>query len=177
MSETKPAPTFYDLLNVPISASPQEIRRSYRQLSKLYHPDTTALPPAVATVKFQQLNDAYATLSSPERRFAYDLKIGYSRVSVIQPRADLNQPVSQSRQYRSRTYLDPTDRPLSPGEIFALLMIGAAFIACVALVIILGLTGGATAFQPLKSPHHADVVLYNLRPQPSTAPPTVSAPE
>jgi len=37
----------------------------YRQLSKRYHPDTTALPPAIATAKFQQLNEAYATLNNP----------------------------------------------------------------------------------------------------------------
>jgi hypothetical protein len=165
MSEAKPAPTFYDLLNLHPSASPQEIRRSYRELSKLYHPDTTELPTAVATVKFQQLNEAYATLSSPERRFAYDLKIGYSRVSVIQPRLDLNRPVSESRKYRSTAYLDPTDRPLSPGELFALLMIGVAFLACVALVIFLSITGDASAFQPLKSPQ--DAIMYNFSP-PST---------
>ena len=153
MSEAKPAPTYYDLLSLHPSASPQEIRRSYLELSKRYHPDTTTLPTALATDKFQQLNEAYATLSSPERRFAYDLKIGYSRTTVIQPRLDLNRPVSESRKQRSSAYLDPTDRPLSPGELFALLMIGLAFVLCVGLVIVLGVTGGRSAFQPLKPPY------------------------
>lgn len=157
MSETKPAPTYYDLLSLHPSASPQEIRRAYRELSKRYHPDTTTLPTALATDKFQQLNEAYATLSSPERRFAYDLKIGYSRTTVIQPRLDLNRPVSESRKQRSSAYLDPTDRPLSPGELFALLMIGLAFVLCVGLVIVLGVTGGKSAFQPLKPPYAVEV--------------------
>lgn len=152
MSETQ-APTYYDLLNLHPSASPQEIRRAYLKLSKHYHPDTTTLPTAVATDKFQQLNEAYGTLSSPERRFAYDLKIGYSRTTVIQPRLDLNRPVSESRKQRSTAYLDPTDRPLSPGELFALLMIALAFILCVSLVIIVGLTGGESALQPSELPH------------------------
>ena len=33
------------------TASPQQIRRAFRDLSKLYHPDTTELPPAEATEK------------------------------------------------------------------------------------------------------------------------------
>ena len=65
--------SYYGLLGLHPSASVIEIRRSYRELSKLYHPDTTDLPPAVATAKFQQINNAYATLSNPERRLAYDL--------------------------------------------------------------------------------------------------------
>ncbi len=132
--------TYYDLLQLHPSASVQQIRRAYRDLSKLYHPDTTSLPAAVATAQFQQLNEAYATLSSPERRLTYDLKIGYSRVAVIQPPADLNQP--QSNKYRSSAYLDPTDRPLSGGELFALFILGLTFVACVGLVIVIGLTRG-----------------------------------
>jgi curved DNA-binding protein CbpA len=145
MSETEQAPTYYDLLSLHPSASPQEIRRAYRELSKRYHPDTTTLPTAVATEKFQQLNEAYATLSSPERRLSYDLKIRYSRTTVIQPRLDLDRPASASRQRRPAPYLDPTDRPLSPGELFALLMIGLSFVLCVGLAIVLGLTGGNSA--------------------------------
>jgi len=53
------------LLGLHPSASAIEIRRAYRELSKRYHPDTTDLPPAIAIVKFQQLNEAYAALSNP----------------------------------------------------------------------------------------------------------------
>ncbi|MEG4070016.1 J domain-containing protein [Microcoleus sp. Pol11C2] len=135
--------THYSLLGLHPSASPIEIRRSYRELSKLYHPDTTELPPAVATAKFQQLNNAYATLSNPERRLAYDLKIGYSRVNVIQPPPGFNTPVSGSGKKTSNSaYLDPTDRPLSPGEMFALFIMGASLIGCLLLAIAIGLIRG-----------------------------------
>jgi len=141
--------TYYSLLNLPPWATVQQIRRAYREMSKLYHPDTTSLPPAVATARFQELNEAYATLSSPERRVAYDLKIGYSRFSVIQAPAHLDRPVSHSHKYRSRSaYLDPTDRPLSPGEIFALFILGLTFIACLLLVIAIGVTRGEIAIHP-----------------------------
>lgn len=140
--------SYYTRLGLHPSASVIEIRRAYRNLSKRYHPDTTDLPQAYATAKFQQLNEAYATLSNPERRVQYDLKIGYSRVTVIQAPTDLYRPSpTQSDQSRS-AYLDPTDRPLSSGEIFALFMLLITFLGCVILAITVALTRGET-FQPV----------------------------
>jgi curved DNA-binding protein CbpA len=145
----RPIPNFYILLGLEPAASVQQIRRAYRELSKLYHPDTTELSPTVATAKFQELNEAYATLSSPERRAAYDLKMGYSRISVIQTPANFDRPVTEAGRSRSSAYPDPTDRPLSAGEIFALFILGITFIACLILVVMIGLTRGEAAFQPL----------------------------
>lgn len=139
---------YYALLKLHPSASPIEIRRAYRELSKRYHPDTTDLPAATATAKFQQLNEAYASLSNPERRKAYDHQIGYSRVNVIQPPASLNHPINQpQRTYSSSAYLDPTDRPLSAGELFALFILGLTFVGCLLLAIAIGLTRGESAVQ------------------------------
>ena len=110
-----------------------EIRRSYRQLSKKYHPDTTNFSATVAKAKFQQLNEAYATLSNPERRALYDLKIGYSRINVIQAPPDWEQ--SSTEKWATNAYLDPTDRPLSSGEIFVLVLLGLTFVGCLCLVL------------------------------------------
>jgi hypothetical protein len=143
------ASSYYGLLGVYPSASVREIRQAYRDLSKLYHPDTTSLPAAIATSKFQELNEAYATLSNPERRIVYDQKIGYSRVPVIQPLTHRNQPTAQTRVTPSSAYLDPTDRPLSPGEVFALFILGLTFLACLVLAIAIGLTRGDAVLQPI----------------------------
>lgn len=142
MAEDRANPTYYDLLSLHPSASVQQIRQAYRDLSKLYHPDTTSLPAAIATTQFQQLNEAYAALSNPERRMAYDLRIGYSRYTVIQPPRDLNRPASDSKNYRSAAYLDPTDRPLSAGELFALFILGITFLGCLGLAIAVGIARG-----------------------------------
>lgn len=141
--------SYYTLLGLHPTATAIEIRRAYRELSKRYHPDTTDLQSAIATAKFQQLNEAYATLSNPERRLTYDLKIGYSRLSVIQAPPDLNHPHSRSQvRHSASTYLDPTDRPLSAGEIFALFILVLTFLGCLLLAITIGLTRGDT-FQPI----------------------------
>jgi len=150
-SAQSPNDDFYSILGLRPAASVQDIRRAYRDLSKLYHPDTTELESAIATVKFQALNEAYATLSSPEKRLAYDYKVGYSRLSVMQP---LSQQAPSGKPYNptDSAYLDPTDRPLSGGELFALFILGITFVACLILVFTMGLskselpiTQGATA--------------------------------
>ncbi|MDF0556264.1 J domain-containing protein [Kamptonema sp. UHCC 0994] len=135
------ASTYYGLLGLDPSASSREIRQAYRELSKRYHPDTTHLPTAIATSKFQQLNLAYATLSNPERRLNYDRNIGYSRLTIIQPPTDLNHP-SNSPNNSNSAYLDPTDRPLSPGEIFILFILGLTLLGCLALAIAIALIRG-----------------------------------
>lgn len=139
------ATTYYSLLGLTPDASAQAIRQAYRERSKLYHPDTTTLPAAIATAHFQQLNEAYATLSSLERRQRYDQKIGFSRIHVIQPSQDLNTPISRAGFQRSSSaYLDPGERSLSPGELFALFILGVTFIACLVLALTLGLTRSET---------------------------------
>lgn len=150
-------PTYYDILNVSPSASAQKIRQSYRELSKLYHPDTTELPAEVATAKFQILNEAYATLSSPERRLTYDFSIGYSRYTVVQPRLDLDRPVSQAKSYRSSAYLDPTDRPLSSGEVSVLFVLAVTFVGCLLLALWIGISRGELAWHPPSVPQPEEV--------------------
>ena len=132
--------TYYDILGLHPAASVVDIRRSYRRLSKKYHPDTTELPSSVATAKFQRLNEAYATLSSPQKRSLYDLQIGYSRINVIQAPKGWE---SQDNPRTSKTaYLDPTDRPLSSGEIFVLFLLGVTFIGCLLLVVVVAYIRG-----------------------------------
>lgn len=130
-AETKLVNSYYGLMDLHPSASTIAIRRAYRQLSKKYHPDTTTLPPNVAVAKFQRLNEAYAVLSSPEKRSLYDLKIGYSRINVIQAPSWSN---PDAEKHSKTAYLDPTDRPLSSGEIFMLVLLALTFIGCTALV-------------------------------------------
>lgn len=148
------APTYYSLLEVLPSASVQDIRRAYREKSKIYHPDTTELPSGVAQEKFLQLNEAYATLSSPERRSHYNQQIGYSSIPVIQSLQDLEQRAKTIRT--SSAYLDPSDRPLSPGELFALFILGVTFVGCLVLAIIVGVTQGkvimGTVAMPVVAP-------------------------
>ena len=128
----------YGLLKVHPSVSAIEIRRAYRELSKLYHPDTTSLPVEEAKKKFQQLNEAYGTLSNPQSRLLYDMQIGYSRWNTIQTPYDFSRSNSMAQQKYEASksaYLDPNDRPLSGGELFALLLMLGTIGGCIVLAI------------------------------------------
>lgn len=170
---TTRTPTHYDILGVRPTASPQQIRRAFRDLSKLYHPDTTELPAVEATEKFQQLNEAYGVLSSPDRRWTYDKQVGYSRISVMQPLEPLSRSQSSPRRKEvSNLYLDPNDRPLSAGEIFALFILGLTFMACLALVLTISFTQGESALNPLEAAASERVEMVGPVPQAGvTAPP------
>lgn len=148
----KLANSYYALLGVHPSASVIEIRRAYRELSKRYHPDTTDLAPKIATEKFHQLNQAYATLSNPEQRRVYDHFIGYSRVYVVQPSPAYRLTDNGQQKMSSEVYLDPTDRPLSAGEIFALFILALTFIGCLMLAIAVAFTRPEDAFAPIELP-------------------------
>jgi hypothetical protein len=178
------AASYYGVLGVHPAASVREIRQAYRDLSKQYHPDTTSLPPAIATAKFHQLNEAYATLNNPEQRLIYDRKIGYSRVAVVQPTPTWQTGTMQGRYKptQSNAYLDPTDRPLSAGEVFALFILGLTFAACLALAIVIGLTKGEAIFQTatVANPTISPPDLPTLTTQPAVATetaPRIVAPE
>lgn len=130
--------SYYDLLGLPPSCDAIEIRRTYRELSKKFHPDTTTLPADLAKVKFQQLNSAYATLSNPQKRLLYDLQMGYGRSTVVQ-----SSPVYKSSYSHPVDRLVPQhERPLSAGEIFALFILVATFLGCVGLVFLVAYLRG-----------------------------------
>ncbi len=65
---------FYQILGVGPSASAREIKSTYRELVKRYHPDLfpAAGAKAGATEKLRQINEAYAVLGNPKRRRDYD---------------------------------------------------------------------------------------------------------
>ncbi len=62
---------YYKILNVSNTATVNEIKKSYRQLAKKYHPDQNAGNKEVAE-KFAEVSEAYAVLSNEEERKKYD---------------------------------------------------------------------------------------------------------
>jgi DnaJ-domain-containing protein 1 len=140
---TRLANSYYSTLRLSPAASAREIRRAYRQLSKLYHPDTTTLPEAEARSKFQRLNEAYATLGNPERRSIYDLKIGHLGNDVGETVVKIAElEVNKPKIVNNSAYLDPNDRPLSAGEISVIFFLGLTILGCLVLVIVVAYLRG-----------------------------------
>ena len=61
---------FYEILNVRKDASPEEIKKAYRDLAKQYHPDKNRAP--TAAEKFKMIKRAHEVLSNPTERRKYD---------------------------------------------------------------------------------------------------------
>lgn len=61
---------YYDILGVSKNSSLEEIKRAYRKLALEWHPDRNKS--AHANEKFKEINEAYAVLSDPKKRQAYD---------------------------------------------------------------------------------------------------------
>ena len=61
---------YYKILGVKEDASAAEIKKSFRQLARKYHPDVSKEKDAEA--KFKDLNEANAVLKDAEKRAEYD---------------------------------------------------------------------------------------------------------
>ena len=64
---------FYEVLGVSKDATLDEIKKAYRQGAKKYHPDANPNDPS-AVEKFKEIQEAYDTLSNPQKKSAYDSK-------------------------------------------------------------------------------------------------------
>jgi len=70
-----PPVDYYATLDLSSGASQQQIRDAYKRAALKHHPDRVPADSperATRTRKFQQINDAYYTLSDPTRRRDYD---------------------------------------------------------------------------------------------------------
>ena len=63
---------YYKILQVDPKATQQEIKKAYRKLAKIYHPDINASKDA--EVRFKEVSTAYGVLSCPQRRNEFDAK-------------------------------------------------------------------------------------------------------
>lgn len=68
---------FYEVLGVPESASQDDIRKQYRKLAVIHHPDKHQEPSKKEEAEgtFKKIGEAYETLSDPEKRRQYDMGI------------------------------------------------------------------------------------------------------
>jgi molecular chaperone DnaJ len=77
--------TLYDTLGVKKGASAEEIKKAYRKLAAQYHPDKNPGDTS-AEEKFKEVQNAYDTLSDPEKRKQYDTFGGDGRARGFDPR-------------------------------------------------------------------------------------------
>jgi curved DNA-binding protein len=139
---------YYQVLGVPRDAGVEDIKKSYRKLARKYHPDVSKEPDAGD--RMQEVNEAWAVLSDPEKRAAYDqVGQGYRPGQDFRPPPDWDAGFEFSGDRRGFS----PDESAGFSDFFSELfgrMNGARGP---------GFAGGAEAFQARGQDHHARVLL------------------
>ena len=68
---------FYEVLEVAKTASPDEIKASYRRLAMIHHPDKNLDKKEESEKKIKAINEAYDTLKDPDKKSQYDDMLKY----------------------------------------------------------------------------------------------------
>lgn len=63
---------YYEILGISKEATQDEIKRSYRELAKKWHPDRNPDNREEAETKFKEISEAYEVLHDPDKRRRYD---------------------------------------------------------------------------------------------------------
>nr|WP_240739297.1 DnaJ domain-containing protein [Marinitoga lauensis] len=63
---------YYGILGISKNATPEEIKKAYRQLVKKWHPDRHQENKKEAEEKFKEIQEAYEVLSDPQKKALYD---------------------------------------------------------------------------------------------------------
>ena len=103
---------YYRVLNIPSSASAEEIKKAFRKMALLYHPDRNSNT-KLATEKFTEIQEAYSILSDLKKRTAYNYQrysynltnqayrqLAYSVDDILQLAIKLRNNVSRMDPYR-----------------------------------------------------------------------------
>eukprot|EP00992_Anisonema_acinus_P012814 TRINITY_DN8368_c0_g1_i1.p1 TRINITY_DN8368_c0_g1~~TRINITY_DN8368_c0_g1_i1.p1 ORF type:complete len:276 (+),score=65.29 TRINITY_DN8368_c0_g1_i1:62-889(+) len=83
---------YYDTLGVSRTATEDEIKRAYRKLAVVTHPDKNSNPRAEEA--FKVVGKAFATLSDPQKRATYD-RYGEEGMQRMQGRSEGGEPMPE----------------------------------------------------------------------------------
>ena len=61
---------YYEILEITKEANEDDIKKAYRRLAKIYHPDKNHED--TSGDKFKEINEAYTILSDPQTKMKYD---------------------------------------------------------------------------------------------------------
>lgn len=94
---------YYEVLEVPESASQEELKKAFRALALKFHPDKHSGDPEAEAI-FKEINEAYQVLSDVEKRRAYDFS-----------RRPESQAGEEAFQFFRQPFRAPTEQEIMAG--------------------------------------------------------------
>ncbi len=99
---------YYEVLGLPPGATPDQIKKKYRELARKFHPDVVQ-DKALGQRVFSQINQAYRILGDPDRRAQYNTTL------TATPPVNTAGPATASPP-QSRPTATPQARPATPSQ-------------------------------------------------------------
>lgn len=87
---------YYEVLDLPVNASTNDIKKAYRKLALKWHPDKNPQNASEASEMFRKISEAYEVLSDPVKRQEYD-------------RYGMDQNSSSDHHHTMFEFRDPTE--------------------------------------------------------------------
>jgi DnaJ-class molecular chaperone len=114
----------YTVLEVPYTATSQEIKASYRKLALQWHPDRNGDNPG-AKERFQQINSAFEVLGDSAKKRDYDLMFSIHQLNQQKLSLPKHQKLFERRKKPTKATKAPDLSKLTKEELIvaALLMI------------------------------------------------------
>jgi DNA mismatch repair ATPase MutS len=88
---------YYTILELPPSASLDEIKKAYRRLALMYHPDKKGNDP-YTTAQFTEIKEAYETLTHPAKKDLYLQQRWYAQGIGQRKKQEIITPVTVLKQ-------------------------------------------------------------------------------
>ena len=104
-------PDHYAALGIDPTADQEVITAAYRALAKKFHPDTGAAGGTASAERFEQIQQAYEVLRTPESRHAYDLEL------LAATEAELQAHIASKRRVAVRERVREAERAAAAPEI------------------------------------------------------------
>ncbi|SAM00575.1 hypothetical protein [Absidia glauca] len=136
-------PDYYGILEVPVTATQEDIRQAYKKQALLHHPDrlastATQVEREEATKRFQQIADALYILGNEQRRKDYDAS--RQRQGAFSTQTDPHTSSTQAHHVFGNVFEDLLQPEVDrPGHTWRILGAGAGAV----LGFIVGNVGGA----------------------------------
>lgn len=90
------ASSLYEVLEISIGATSEEIKAAYRRRARSCHPDAAAVGERKSADEFMRVHAAYSVLSDPEKRAEYDRKLSIIHRPPVRPFPGLSSSPSSS---------------------------------------------------------------------------------